>query len=63
MRQAMAALGSQKRHQRINPTDPEDRLKKGRQGIVAGYNAQAMGCPVVDNPLTALGSIRSGVGY
>ena len=42
VRQAMADLGSQKRHKRINLTDPEARLMKGRQGIVAGYNAQAM---------------------
>ena len=41
VRQAMADLGSQKRHRRINLTDPEARLMKGRQGIVAGYNAQA----------------------
>ena len=42
VKQAMADLGSQKRHKRINLTDPEARLMKGRQGIVAGYNAQAM---------------------
>ena len=42
VRQAMADLGNQKRHKRINLTDPEARLMKGRQGIVAGYNAQAM---------------------
>ena len=41
----MADLGSQ-RHKRINLTDPEARLMKGRQGIVAGYNAQAMVSPV-----------------
>ena len=46
VRQAMADLGSQKRHKRINLTDPEARLMKGRQGIVAGYNAQAMVSPV-----------------
>ncbi len=46
VRQAMAALGSQKRHRRINLTDPEARLMKGRQGIVAGYNAQAMVSPM-----------------
>ena len=46
VRQAMADLGSQKRHNRINLTDPEARLMKGRQGIVAGYNAQAMVSPV-----------------
>ena len=42
----MADLGSQKRHKRINLTDPEARLMKGRQGIVAGYNAQAMVSPM-----------------
>ncbi len=42
----MADLGSQKRHRRINLTDPEARLMKGRQGIVAGYNAQAMVSPM-----------------
>ena len=39
----MADLGSQKRHKRINLTDPEARLMKGRQGIVAGYNAPGYG--------------------
>ena len=46
VRQAMAALGSQKRHRRINLTDPEARLMKGRQSIVVGYNAQAMVSPM-----------------
>ena len=41
----MADLVSQKRHKRINLTDPDARLMKGRQGIVAGYNAQAMVSP------------------
>ena len=45
VRQAMADLGSQKRHKRINLTDMDARLMKGRQGIVAGYNAQAMVSP------------------
>ena len=40
VRQAMAELASQKRHRRINLTDPD---MKGRHGIImAGYNAQAM---------------------
>ena len=40
VRQAMADLASQKRHSRINLTDPEARVMKGRNGsIVAGYNA------------------------
>ena len=46
VRQAMDDLTSQKRHKRINLTDPEARLMKGRQGIVAGYNAQAMVSPI-----------------
>ena len=39
VRQAMADLGSQKRHKRINLTDPSD---EGQAGHLAGYNAQAM---------------------
>ena len=46
VRQAMADLASQQRHKRINLTDRDARLMKGRQGIVAGYNAQAMVSPV-----------------
>ena len=42
VRQAMTDLASQERHKRINLTDRDARLMKGRQGIVAGYNAQAM---------------------
>ena len=45
VRQAMDDLTSQKRHKRINLTDADARLMKGRQGIVAGYNAQAMVSP------------------
>ena len=45
VKQAMADLASQERHKRINLTDPDARLMKGRQGIVAGYNAQAMVSP------------------
>ena len=41
----MDDLTSQKRHKRINLTDPDARLMNGRQGIVAGYNAQAMVSP------------------
>ena len=46
VKHAMADLASQKRHKRINLTDREARLMKGRQGIVAGYNAQAMVSPM-----------------
>ena len=42
VRQAMTDLASQKRHKRINLTDADARLMKGRQGIVAGYYAQTM---------------------
>ena len=46
VKQAMDDLANQERHKRINLTDREARLMKGRQGIVAGYNAQAMVSPV-----------------
>ena len=46
VRLAMDDLRSQRRHKRINLTDTDARLMKGRQGIVAGYNAQAMVSPV-----------------
>ncbi len=46
VRQTMADLASQKRHRRINLTDADARLMKGRQDIVAGYNAQAMVSPM-----------------
>ena len=49
VKQAMADLTSQKRHRPINLTDREARLMKGRQGIVAGYNGQAMVSPMVDD--------------
>ena len=42
VKQAMDDLANQERHKRINLTDRDARLMKGRQGIVAGYNAQAM---------------------
>ena len=45
VRQAMDDLESKERHKRINLTDPDARLMKGRQAIVAGYNAQAMVSP------------------
>ena len=45
VRQAMTDLASQERYKRINLTDRDARLMKGRQGIVAGYNAQAMVSP------------------
>ncbi len=45
VRQAMSDLESQRRHKSINLTDPAARLMKGRQGIVAGCNVQAMVSP------------------
>ena len=45
VKQAMDDLTSQERHKRINLTDRDARLMKGRQGIVAGYNTQAMVSP------------------
>ena len=46
VKQAMDDLASQERHKRINLTDRDAWLMKGRQGIVAGYNAQTMVSPV-----------------
>ena len=63
VRQAMADLGSQKRHKRINLTDKDARLMKGKQGIVAGYNAQTMVSPVeMDGGATGIGGHRRGRG-
>ena len=43
VRRAIDELADSKRHKRINLTDTDARLMKGRQGIVAGYNAQGYG--------------------
>lgn len=55
VRQAMDEFESQERPRRINLTDKEARLMKGRQGIMAGYNAQAMVSPIEpDGGLTGM---------
>jgi transposase len=41
VREALAQVSAPDGPKRINLTDPEANLVKGRQGIVAGYNAQA----------------------
>jgi len=46
VKQAMDDFNSQERPRRINLTDKDARLMKGRQGIIAGYNAQAMVSPI-----------------
>ena len=46
VRQAMDDLAGQERPGRINLTDKDARMMKGRQGLVAGYNAQAMVSPL-----------------
>lgn len=43
---AMAQLEGQEGLQRINLTDADAKLMKGRQGFVTGYNAQAMVSPL-----------------
>ena len=59
----MADLGSQKRHKRINLTDKDARLMKGKQGIVAGYNGRTMVSPVeMDEGATGIGGHRRGRG-
>jgi transposase len=44
---AMSRLEEDNRLTRINLTDQDAQLMKGRQGIMPGYNAQAMASPVV----------------
>ena len=44
---ALAAVQAEEGPQRVNLTDPDASLMKSRQGIVAGYNAQAMVSPAV----------------
>ena len=46
VRQAMDDLAGQERPGRINLTDKDARMMKGRQGPIAGYNAQAMVSPL-----------------
>ena len=46
VRQAMEELEGQKRSGRINLTDKDARMMKGKQGLVTGYNAQAMVSPL-----------------
>lgn len=46
VREAMAQLAQEEGKERINLSDPEANLMKSRQGIVAGYNAQAMVSPL-----------------
>ena len=46
VRQAMEDLADRERPKRINLTDQDARVMKGRQGYMPGYNAQAMVSPV-----------------
>jgi transposase len=46
IQQALEAVMAEDGPKRVNLTDPDAQLMKGRQGYVAGYNAQAMVSPV-----------------
>ena len=46
---AMSHLGKDPRLTRVNLTDQDAQLMKGRQGIMPGYNAQAMASPVAQS--------------
>jgi hypothetical protein len=50
----MNRLTQQEKIKRVNLTDEDAQLMKGRSGIITGYNAQAMVSPL--NPETARGS-------
>lgn len=54
VKDAMNRLAQQERIKRVNLTDKDAQLMKGRNGIITGYNAQAMVSPL--NPETARGS-------
>jgi transposase len=54
VKDAMNRLAQQERIKRVNLTDEDSQLMKGRSGIITGYNAQAMVSPL--NPETAKGS-------
>ena len=47
IQQAMSRLAQDNQLTRVNLTDEDAQLMKGRQGIMPGYNAQAMASPVV----------------
>ncbi len=53
---ALQRLAAEDGPERVNLTDPEAKLMKGRQGIVAGYNLQA-----VVSPLDVAGAQRPGL--
>ena len=53
VKDAMKHLSQQERIKRVNLTDGDAQLMKGRNGIITGYNAQAMVSPL--NPDTAKG--------
>jgi hypothetical protein len=44
--EALEQVRAEEGCKRVNLTDPDTRLVKGRQGLVAGYNAQAMVSPL-----------------
>ena len=46
---AMGRLAQDNRFNRVNLTDEEAQLMKGRQGIMPGYNAQVMASPVAQS--------------
>jgi hypothetical protein len=54
VKDAMNRLAQQEKIKRVNLTDEDAQLMKGRSGIITGYNAQAMVSPL--NPETARGS-------
>lgn len=49
IQRAMNHLAQDQRLTRVNLTDNDAQLMKGRQGIIPGYNAQAMASPVVQS--------------
>ncbi len=59
--QVRSALEAVKGQEKVNLTDREARLMKGRQGIVAGYNAQAVVSPLDEKVAGGTGMVITAV--
>ena len=62
IREAMNRLSGNKKRKRINLTDEDAQLMKGRSGIITGYNAQAMISPLNPEKAKSNGMIITATG-
>lgn len=61
VKDAMNCLAQQERIKRVNLTDEDAQLMKGRSGIIIGYNAQAMVSPLVTEEAKGKGTLITAV--